>query len=84
MTKSKQQVSNTPTAELMIEIMKYVIKEQYYPNDYFYLIELQKDYSDDLIDDNEYDKWINDARIRWGLDKKTSYQELLDRNWRKD
>ena len=34
-------MSNKKTAKLMIKIMKYVIKYDYYPNDYYTLLELQ-------------------------------------------
>ena len=49
----------------MISIMKYVIKEDYYPNDYYTLLELQNEYSNDLISNLEYDTKITELRIKW-------------------
>lgn len=57
--------TNKPTAELMIEIMKYVIEYDYYPNDYRTLVELGEQYSNDLISDYEYDTKINELRLNW-------------------
>jgi hypothetical protein len=58
-------MTNKKTAELMISIMKYVIKEDYYPNDYYTLLELQNEYSNDLISNLEYDSKITELRIKW-------------------
>jgi len=58
-------MTNKKTAQLMISIMKYVIKEDYYPNDYFTLLELQNQYSNDLISNVEYDNKINELRLNW-------------------
>jgi hypothetical protein len=58
-------MTNKTTAELMISIMKYVIKEDYYPNDYYTLLELQNEYSNDLISNLEYDTKITELRIKW-------------------
>ena len=58
-------MTNKKTAELMISIMKYVIKEDYYPNDYYTLLELQNEYSNDLISNLEYETKITELRIKW-------------------
>ena len=58
-------MTNKKTAELMISIMKYVIKEDYYPNDYYTLLELQNEYSNDLISNLEYDTKITELTIKW-------------------
>jgi hypothetical protein len=58
-------MTNKKTAELMIEIMKYVIEFDYYPNDYFTLLELQKELFNDLISNVEYDSKINELRLNW-------------------
>lgn len=59
--------SNKKTAEVMMALMQYVIKYDYYPNDYFYLLELQKNYSDDVISHIEFDTAINDLHNQWSL-----------------
>ena len=58
-------MTNKKTAKLMIEIMKYVIEFDYYPNDYFTLLELQKELFNDLISNVEYDSKINELRLNW-------------------
>jgi hypothetical protein len=58
-------MTNKKTAELMISIMKYVIKEDYYPNDYYTLLELQNEYSNDLISNLEYETKLTELRIKW-------------------
>ena len=51
----------------MMALMQYVINHDYYPNDYFYLLELQKNYSDDVISHIEFDTAINDLHNQWSL-----------------
>lgn len=58
-------MSNKKTAKLMIKIMKYVIKYDYYPNDYFTLLELQNQYNNDLISDIDYDNWIKETKAKY-------------------
>ena len=55
-------MGNKKTAKLMIKIMKYVIKYDYYPNDYYTLLELQNKLSNDLISIKEYDNKIDDLK----------------------
>lgn len=55
-------MSNKKTAKLMIQIMKYVIKHDYYPNDYYTLLELQNELSNDLISVNEYNNKIDELK----------------------
>jgi len=55
-------MSNKKAAELMIKIMKYVIKYDYYPNDYYTLLELQNELSNDLISVKEFNNKIDELR----------------------
>ena len=57
--------SNKKTAELMIAVMKYVIKYDYYPNAYFYLLELQNKYFNDLITNSEFEYEIDELHNSW-------------------
>ena len=57
--------TNKPVAELMIKLMEYVITHDYYPADYFNLLELKKDFSDDKITDEEFMYEINELKNKW-------------------
>ena len=49
----------------MIAVMKYVIKYDYYPNAYFYLLELQNKYFNDLITNSEFEYEIDELHNSW-------------------
>ena len=58
-------MTNKKTAKLMIKIMKYVIENDYYPNDYFTLLELQKELSNDLISVKQFTNEIDKMYKEW-------------------
>lgn len=58
-------MSNKKTAKLMIKIMEYVIENDYYPNDYFTLLELQKELSNDLISIKQFNNEIDKMSKLW-------------------
>jgi uncharacterized protein YcnI len=57
--------SNVPTAKLRIEILKYVIQEDYYPNDWWYLNDMEKDHDEGKITYEEYDEYVQGKLEDW-------------------
>jgi len=56
--KIENENTNVPTAKLRIKLLKYVIKWDYYPKNWFYLNEIEKLFTDDLITGKVYDAAI--------------------------
>lgn len=59
------QPTNIPTAQLRMKILEYVIKEDYYPNDWFTVNDLEKEFMNDEITYEEYNKQIENLLNNW-------------------
>jgi len=57
--------SNKLTAQLRILILNYVIREDYYPNDWFNLNEIEQDFLNDKISYQEYDESVKKLLLDW-------------------
>jgi len=56
--KNTNNPTNVPTAQLRIKILEIVMKEDYYPNDWFMVNDLEKEFMNDEITYEQYNQSI--------------------------
>ena len=61
----KLEPTNVPTAKLRIQILKFVMKYDYYPNDWFSLNEANQELMENKITYEEYDSYVQMLLESW-------------------
>lgn len=57
--------TNELFANIMIRIMEYVKKYDYFPSDYYELLDLQQQYTLDKLNDIDFDEQVYKLAVRW-------------------